>query len=47
MSASLVLCTRDRPGLLAEDKAEGWVLPCVALPASDLVLLQPRAVEKG
>ena len=35
------------PGLLAEEKAEGWVLPCVALPASDLVLLQPRAVEKG
>jgi ferredoxin len=34
------------PGLLAEEKAEGWVLPCVALAASDLVLLQPHAVAK-
>lgn len=27
------------PGLSAEEKAEGWILPCVAYPASDLVLL--------
>lgn len=26
------------PGLLAEEKSEGWILPCVAYPASDLVL---------
>ena len=26
------------PGLSAEEKAEGWFLPCVAYPASDLVL---------
>lgn len=26
------------PGLLAEEKAEGWILPCAAYPASDLVL---------
>lgn len=26
------------PGLLAEEKAEGWILPCVACPESDLVL---------
>jgi len=26
------------PGLLAEEKREGWVLPCVAHPASDIVL---------
>jgi ferredoxin len=26
------------PGLLPEEKREGWVLPCVALPASDVVL---------
>lgn len=27
------------PGLSAEEKAEGLILPCVAYPASDLVLL--------
>ena len=26
------------PGLLAEEKAEGWILPCVAHPEADLVL---------
>ena len=26
------------PGLLAEEKAEGWILPCVAYPQADLVL---------
>jgi len=26
------------PGLLPEEKAGGWVLPCVAYPQSDLVL---------
>lgn len=26
------------PGLLAEEKAEGWILPCVALARSDLVI---------
>ena len=26
------------PGLLAEEKREGWILPCVARPLSDLVL---------
>lgn len=25
------------PGLLADEKAEGWILPCVAYAASDLV----------
>ncbi len=28
----------DWPGLLAEEKSEGWILPCVAYPVSDLVL---------
>ncbi len=27
------------PGLSAEEKAEGWVLPCVACPRSDVTLL--------
>ncbi|HEY1091160.1 MAG TPA: 2Fe-2S iron-sulfur cluster-binding protein [Burkholderiaceae bacterium] len=26
------------PGLSAEEKAEGWVLPCVACPRSDVLL---------
>ena len=31
------------PGLSAEEKAEGYVLPCVARPTSDVVLEQPQA----
>ncbi len=31
------------PGLLAEEKAEGWILPCVACPESDLVLVAGTA----
>ncbi|MEJ6006822.1 2Fe-2S iron-sulfur cluster-binding protein [Paucibacter sp. AS339] len=33
------------PGLSAEEKAEGWILPCVAQARSDL-LLRPRASEE-
>jgi len=29
------------PGLSAEEKQEGYILPCVAYPASDLVLQLP------
>jgi ferredoxin len=38
-----VTYTVDWPGLSAEEKAEGWVLPCVAQPLSDVVLLHPAA----
>ena len=31
------------PGLLAEEKAAGWILPCVACPETDLVLQGPPA----
>lgn len=31
------------PGLLPEEKAEGYVLPCVARPTSNVVLDQPEA----
>ena len=31
------------PGLTAEEKAEGCVLPCVAFPMSDVVLKDPFA----
>lgn len=35
----------DWPGLSAEEKAEGDVLPCVAEPCGDVVLWQPQARE--
>lgn len=31
------------PGLTREEKAEGWILPCVATAATDLVVLVPDA----
>ena len=31
------------PGLSADEKAEGWVLPCVALADGDVTLWQPQA----
>lgn len=34
------------PGLSAEEKQEGWILPCVAHPASDVRIRVPRA-ERG
>ncbi|MDB5772969.1 MAG: ferredoxin [Burkholderia sp.] len=33
------------PGLSAEEKADGYILPCVALPESDLVINAPRALK--
>ena len=33
------------PGLLAEEKADGWILPCVAFAASDLVLRETPAAS--
>jgi ferredoxin len=30
------------PGLLPEEKDDGWILPCIAYPRSDLVLERPR-----
>ena len=31
------------PGLLAEEKAEGWILPCVAEAQGDVVIEAPAA----
>lgn len=28
----------DWPGVLPDERAQGWVLPCVAYPAGDIVL---------
>lgn len=30
------------PGLLAEEKEMGWILPCIAYPESDVVLSRQR-----
>lgn len=35
------------PGLLAEEKAEGWILPCVALPDDPLVVIDAPAALKA
>ncbi len=43
LAAGTVRYTVDWPGLLAEERREGWILPCVACPASDLVVLPPAA----
>jgi ferredoxin len=31
------------PGLSSDEKRDGWILPCVALPTSDLSLTSPMA----
>lgn len=33
----------DWPGLLAEEKAEGWILPCVATADADVTIDAPGA----
>jgi len=33
----------DWPGVSPDERAEGWVLPCVAIPAGDVVLWQEGA----
>ncbi|MBC5767398.1 2Fe-2S iron-sulfur cluster-binding protein [Ramlibacter albus] len=38
LRAGTVTYRIEWPGLLAEEKDEGWILPCVAYPLSDLVL---------
>ncbi|MFZ5519738.1 MAG: 2Fe-2S iron-sulfur cluster-binding protein [Pseudomonadota bacterium] len=34
------------PGLSVDERDDGWILPCVALPLGDVTLLQHRA-ERG
>lgn len=38
LASGQVVYRIDWPGLSAEEKAEGYILPCVAYPASDLVI---------
>ena len=35
----------DWPGLSADEKATGWILPCVALPTSDLIIDEVEFLE--
>lgn len=35
------------PGLLAEETAEGWILPCVALAASGVVVIDASQAAKA
>jgi ferredoxin len=37
----------DWPGLAADERADGWTLPCVALPDTDVVLEAPAARRPG
>jgi len=34
------------PGLSADERAEGWVLPCVAEPLGDVLIEQPAARDQ-
>jgi len=43
MLSGEVAYTIEWPGLSAEEKAEGYVLPCVARPTTDVVLEQTQA----
>lgn len=43
LRAGEVRHTIDWPGLSSEEKIEGWILPCVAQPLSDVVLDVPAA----
>lgn len=43
LQSGQVRYTTEWPGLSAEEHAQGWVLPCVAQAASDVVLHQPLA----
>jgi ferredoxin len=40
-----VTYTIEWPGLSREEKAEGYILPCVAVAQSDLVIEVPDALE--
>ena len=47
MTHGRVRYTVEWPGLSAEEKAEGLILPCVAIAESALVLEAPRATGQG
>jgi ferredoxin len=45
MTAGQVRYTIEWPGLSREEKQEGYILPCVAIAETDVVIEAPDAVE--
>lgn len=45
LTAGRIRYTIEWPGVSAEEKAEGYILPCVAVAESDLVLQVPDAID--
>ena len=43
LTAGRVRHTIEWPGLSADEKVEGWILPCVAVALCDLTLIVPGA----
>ncbi|WP_144638651.1 2Fe-2S iron-sulfur cluster-binding protein [Bordetella genomosp. 13] len=43
MLRGAVRYTTEWPGVSSDEQAEGWILPCVAVPEGDLVLEVPEA----
>ena len=41
LDSGLVMYRIDWPGLSPDEKREGWILPCVAYPLSDLTIEVP------
>ncbi|HQR98418.1 MULTISPECIES: 2Fe-2S iron-sulfur cluster-binding protein [unclassified Polaromonas] len=41
LASGRVVYRIEWPGLSAEEKADGYILPCVAYPVSDLVITRP------
>ncbi|WP_295529811.1 2Fe-2S iron-sulfur cluster-binding protein [uncultured Pseudacidovorax sp.] len=47
VSEGVVAHTIEWPGVTREERAEGWILPCVAEARSDVVLEAPLAASFG
>jgi ferredoxin len=47
MRSGQIRYTLDWPGLLAEEQLDGWILPCVALPLSDVVIEATVVADPG
>ncbi|MFM0199364.1 2Fe-2S iron-sulfur cluster-binding protein [Paraburkholderia fungorum] len=45
MTMGRVRYTIEWPGLSREEKAEGYILPCVAIAETDVVIEAPDAIE--